>query len=191
MPSCRHLVLYQSFVSSKARRHIEILPGVDAASCALVCSHVPASPFRRDYNVGEPPEPAVLAAAAEAALVIPPDTEARQFAPETDIVRADLVLVMDKYTAADVLREVGCPTGASTCNSPVMVHNQPYEADGAPWHGTGCGIDCCSVRHMGDCAAHRLHLEHEFCAQLAHVPCLQASMSHTRPLRPALGVCKC
>ena len=56
--------------------------------------------------MGEPPEPAVLAVAAEAALAIPPDTEARQFAPETDIVRADLVLVMDKYTAADVLREV-------------------------------------------------------------------------------------
>jgi hypothetical protein len=31
---------------------------------------------------------------------------ARQFDPEQDIVRADLVLVMDKFTAADVLREV-------------------------------------------------------------------------------------
>ncbi|KAK9844195.1 hypothetical protein WJX81_007742 [Elliptochloris bilobata] len=60
----------------------------------------------RDYNAGEPPDLAVLAAAGEAGLAIPPDTQARQFAPETDIVRADLVLVMDKYTAADVLREV-------------------------------------------------------------------------------------
>lgn len=95
------------------------MPDMDSTSCALMCSNTAMSSRRRDYNVGEPPEPAVLAAAAEAALLIPPDTEARQFAPETDIVRADLVLVMDKYTAADVLREVGCPTCASTCNKPV------------------------------------------------------------------------
>jgi hypothetical protein len=32
-----------------------------------------------------------------------------QFDPAADIVASDLVLVMDKYTAADVLREVrGC-----------------------------------------------------------------------------------
>ena len=104
------------------------------------------SSLRRDYNVGEPPEPAVLAAAAEEALVIPPDTEARQFAPETDIVRADLVLVMDKYTAADVLREVGCPR--CTCDAPGQVQHQPDKADAALWHSAGCGLGYCSVHDM-------------------------------------------
>lgn len=76
--------------------------------CLCVCRGAESGACR-DYNVGEAPEAATLAAAAEAGLAIPPGTAARQFDPETDIVRADLVLVMDKFTAADVLREARCP----------------------------------------------------------------------------------
>jgi hypothetical protein len=61
--------------------------------------------------------PAAAAAAAVAAVASPPAAAAggsalstldiaQQFCPAEDIVAADIVLVMDKYTAADVLREV-------------------------------------------------------------------------------------
>ena len=60
----------------------------------------------RNYNVGEGPEAFVLEVAQEEALALPPGFQARQLVPETDIVAFDIVLVMDKFTAADVLREV-------------------------------------------------------------------------------------
>lgn len=60
----------------------------------------------RDYNVGEGPEVVVQEVAAENSIQLPEDFRARQFSPEEDIVHFDLVVVMDKFTAADVLREV-------------------------------------------------------------------------------------
>ena len=39
-------------------------------------------------------------------LELPTEFQARQINPENDIVQFDIVLVMDKFTAADVLREV-------------------------------------------------------------------------------------
>lgn len=39
-------------------------------------------------------------------IELPADFQARQINPERDIVEFDIVLVMDKFTAADVLREV-------------------------------------------------------------------------------------
>ncbi len=65
----------------------------------------------RPYNVGEGPEPAAVAAAATLGLALPPDHAARLFEPADDIVRHDLLLVMDKYTAGDVMREVGAGRG--------------------------------------------------------------------------------
>jgi len=56
--------------------------------------------------VGEGPEPFVLEVAREEGLALPASFQARQLVPETDIVAYDVVLVMDKFTAADVLREV-------------------------------------------------------------------------------------
>ena len=44
--------------------------------------------------------------AQEEGLALPANFQARQMKPETDIVAFDMVLVMDKFTAADVLREV-------------------------------------------------------------------------------------
>lgn len=163
--SRRNLVLLSGVASYSTRGARWVLPGLDSATCSHMCSYIAISSFCRDYNVGDPPEPAVLAAAAEAALVIPPDTEARQFAPETDIVRADLVLVMDKYTAADVLREVGCPR--STCDAPVHVHHQPCKADGGLWHGAGCGLECCSVHDMRFHCPYADFSAHESCVQHA------------------------
>lgn len=60
----------------------------------------------RPYNVGEGPEPAAEAAAATLGLTLPADHAARLFEPAEDIVRHDLLLVMDKFTAGDVMREV-------------------------------------------------------------------------------------
>ena len=44
--------------------------------------------------------------AAENDITLPEDFKARHFSPDEDIVQFDLVMVMDKFTAADVLREV-------------------------------------------------------------------------------------
>ena len=59
----------------------------------------------RDYNIGQGPEASVTGAAASMGISLP-DVRARQFVPEKDIVVFDMVVVMDKYTAADVLKEV-------------------------------------------------------------------------------------
>ena len=44
--------------------------------------------------------------ARTAGLALPEGFRARQLRPDVDIVHYDLVCVMDKFTAADVLREV-------------------------------------------------------------------------------------
>ncbi|PNH11781.1 hypothetical protein TSOC_001350 [Tetrabaena socialis] len=60
----------------------------------------------RPYNIGDGPEPAAAAAAAKLGLTVPPGHAARLFNPAADIVAHDLLLVMDKFTAGDVMREV-------------------------------------------------------------------------------------
>lgn len=60
----------------------------------------------KDYNTGDAPDPALQHVAAELELRLPDGAAARQFDHERDIVAFDLVLVMDKFCAADVLREV-------------------------------------------------------------------------------------
>eukprot|EP00878_Enallax_costatus_P033054 GHUV01036431.1.p1 GENE.GHUV01036431.1~~GHUV01036431.1.p1 ORF type:complete len:250 (+),score=82.46 GHUV01036431.1:458-1207(+) len=62
----------------------------------------------RDYCLGEGPDQAAVAAAATLGVQLPDagTAAAVMFDPANDIVAADLVLVMDKFTAADVLREV-------------------------------------------------------------------------------------
>lgn len=65
----------------------------------------------RDYCAGDSPNPAAVAAAAAVGADLADLSSAAGavvFNPADDIVAADLVLVMDKYTAADVLREVSC-----------------------------------------------------------------------------------
>jgi protein-tyrosine phosphatase len=57
-----------------------------------------------EFNVGDPAHPTAVSAAAAAGITIPPSYRARQFS-EADIAEADLILVMDKFTAEDVMRE--------------------------------------------------------------------------------------
>ncbi|GAB4821620.1 hypothetical protein N2152v2_008666 [Parachlorella kessleri] len=60
----------------------------------------------RDYNVGDGPEASAETVLTRVGLEAPPGFQARQFEEAADIVAFDLVIVMDKFTAADVLREV-------------------------------------------------------------------------------------
>ena len=60
----------------------------------------------RDYNIGEGPDVSVQAAAQSMGLELRNDFKAQHINYEEDIVNFDVILVMDKYTAADVLREV-------------------------------------------------------------------------------------
>jgi hypothetical protein len=62
----------------------------------------------RDYCIGDPPEPDVVASARAAGLA---DAgfkagTAAVFVPPRDGVRADLVIVMDRFVAEDVLRDL-------------------------------------------------------------------------------------
>ena len=56
--------------------------------------------------MGDGADVSVQAAAQSMGLELPENFQARQINPERDIVCFDVVLVMDKFTAADVLREV-------------------------------------------------------------------------------------
>lgn len=60
----------------------------------------------RDYCIGDGPEGSVLTVLNRVGLAPPEGCKAAQFDEAADIVAFDLVLVMDKFTAADVLREV-------------------------------------------------------------------------------------
>lgn len=60
----------------------------------------------RDYSIGEGADVSVQAAAQTMGLEIRQDFKAQQVDFEKDIVKFDVVFVMDKYTAADILREV-------------------------------------------------------------------------------------
>ncbi len=78
----------------------------------LICATQSAAKWKcvlqgtRDYNVGDGADVSVQAAVQQMGLQIPENFQARQINPERDIVCFDVVLVMDKFTAADVLREV-------------------------------------------------------------------------------------
>ncbi|KAL4447469.1 hypothetical protein ABPG75_004688 [Micractinium tetrahymenae] len=60
----------------------------------------------RDYCLGQGPEPAAGQVAAELGWVLPEAYQAQQFQEARDITEFDMLLVMDKFVAADVLREV-------------------------------------------------------------------------------------
>lgn len=60
----------------------------------------------REYNVGDGADVSVQAVAQQMGLILDENFQARQVNFERDIVHFDVVLVMDKYTAADLLREV-------------------------------------------------------------------------------------
>ena len=74
------------------------------AHADCLCLHVVQG--TRDYSVGEGPDVSVQAAAQTMGLELRQDFKAQQVDFERDIVKFDVVFVMDKYTAADILREV-------------------------------------------------------------------------------------
>ena len=61
----------------------------------------------RDYCLGEQPPSSVQGVMQQLGLPLPSGQGAQLFECASDLPAADLVLVMDKFTAADVLREVG------------------------------------------------------------------------------------
>ena len=69
----------------------------------------------RDYSIGEGAVVSVQAAAQTMGLEIRQDFKAPQIDFEKDIVKFDVVFVMDKYTAADILREVNVLTFPAKC----------------------------------------------------------------------------
>lgn len=75
-------------------------------SCGLAGLVNCQSKATRDYQLGESPHPAALDIIKQLQLEVPPGISARLMQPGDDIADFDLILVMDKYTAADVLREV-------------------------------------------------------------------------------------
>lgn len=110
-----------------------------AAGCTL--SVEVESKGTRDYNVGEGPEPAAALAAAQLGLVLPPHA-ARVSDLGEDVVRFDLLLTFDKFTAADVMREVSVydtvdPSGryAPKVRSLTQFHPRPLDEVGDPLYG--------------------------------------------------------
>ena len=81
-----------------------------ALHCLLNNSFVPSEDASvqatRDYNIGESAEPSAVAAASSLGYDMPPGFAAQKFDYEKDTVAYDLILVMDKFTAGDVMREV-------------------------------------------------------------------------------------
>ena len=91
----------------------------------------------------------VQAAVQQMGLQIPENFQARQINPERDIVCFDVVLVMDKFTAADVLREVSnrsccspmeaCPLMSwYYCQSRLLACDYPL----LPYQLTSTGLTC-------------------------------------------------
>jgi protein-tyrosine-phosphatase len=66
----------------------------------------PSAAASRDYCLGESPDGTAVAAAEKLGLHIPGEYAARQFDERVDCVKHDVILVMDKFTAADCLREI-------------------------------------------------------------------------------------
>eukprot|EP00898_Chlorokybus_atmophyticus_P001387 jgi/Chlat1/2249/Chrsp17S02563 len=60
----------------------------------------------RNYNEGEEPDERVAEVAQDMGVSLPEGMTARVFVPAEDIVAYDLVVVMDKFNASDVLKEV-------------------------------------------------------------------------------------
>lgn len=65
-----------------------------------------ASKASKDYNAGESPDPRAVAVAEEIGLKLPEGAAASVFECQADIVVFDLLVVMDKFNASDVLKEV-------------------------------------------------------------------------------------
>lgn len=59
----------------------------------------------RDYTIGQGPENVVAEVAAELGISLPANFQSRHCDYEGDVVKFDLICVMDKFTASDFLKE--------------------------------------------------------------------------------------
>ncbi|GJP81548.1 hypothetical protein CLOP_g11688 [Closterium sp. NIES-67] len=65
-----------------------------------------ASKAVRDYNVGESPDSRVVQLAGQSGVAVEGSRRAELLRPVEDVVAYDVLVVMDKFNAADVLKEV-------------------------------------------------------------------------------------
>ena len=115
-------------------------------------SACPYPPGRRcrNYCVGDGPDPNAALVAAELDWELPRGYMAEQFNEARDIVAYDLVLVVDKFVAADVLREVGllgAAAGALRCWGgvlPLRGGGERWRVGGGRW--TAC-VACSRTQH--------------------------------------------
>jgi protein-tyrosine-phosphatase len=95
---CRGPLAAAAFAAAASKQGLA-LSGAD--SMAIECSAAAS----RDYCVDQPPEASAFLAAECLGWTLPQDYTARVFLPSSDLAKNDLILVVDKFTAADVLRE--------------------------------------------------------------------------------------
>lgn len=96
---CRGPLAAAAFAAAAEKHGLALLRGTGDA--AIECSAAAS----RDYCVNEPPEASAYLAAECLGWTLPQDCRSRCFLPSADLAKNDLILVMDKFIAADVLRE--------------------------------------------------------------------------------------
>ena len=99
---CRGPLAAAAFAAAAQERGLSLSSTSSSTTAADFECSAAAS---RDYNVNDPPEPSAYLAAECLGWTLPEKYTARCFRPSSDLARQDLILVMDKFIAADVLRE--------------------------------------------------------------------------------------
>jgi hypothetical protein len=96
---CRGPLAVAAFAAAAEEKGLDLSNGDGAPT--IECSAAAS----RDYCINEPPEASAHLAAECLGWVLPQDIKSRCFLPSLDLATQDLILVMDKFIAADVLRE--------------------------------------------------------------------------------------
>jgi protein-tyrosine-phosphatase len=96
---CRGPLAAAAFAAAAEKRGLDLSPATGDA--AIECSAAAS----RDYCINEPPEASAYLAAECLGWTLSQDCRSRCFLPSADLAKYDLILVMDKFIAADVLRE--------------------------------------------------------------------------------------
>jgi len=96
---CRGPLAAAAFAAAAEKHGLAVSPATGDA--AIECSAAAS----RDYCIDEPPEASAYLAAECLGWTLPQDYKSRCFLPSADLAKNDLILVMDKFIASDVLRE--------------------------------------------------------------------------------------
>ncbi len=89
----------------------------------------------RDYCLGQGPEAAAVQVATELGWELPEGYQAQQFEEARDIAEFDMLLVVDKFVAADVLREVS--TLGTSYGAPQLFQPNTFQPEFISTHSTG------------------------------------------------------